>query len=265
MKRILGWLAVATVALTGCYDDADPYYYDYAYYDPYYYWYDASYAYSWYDPYGVYYFAATGQTQASTIDLTAAASSIATRAAAYYTPSGCVTATPAGASVTFVYDGCTTAFDRRTVSGTVVLNLAQENEQLRFTANSSDLVVGGRPLILELSAAATAAGTQRAVTLESKTRHPDATDSRQTLGTLTWEQGSDCITINAQGSSTRGELTSRSTISNLQRCGTQCPSAGTVTVDSPDGVLTANFAGEGDVRVQGPNGGDERVFDLQCD
>ncbi|MHB8875298.1 MAG: hypothetical protein ACYC8T_16555 [Myxococcaceae bacterium] len=249
--------------LSGCGAYYDPYYYDYVYYDPYYYGYDASYVYGWYDPYGVYYFTSSAQGQTAAIDLNAAAVQIAARAATYYTPAGCVSATPSGATVTYVFSDCTTQFASRPISGTVVVDLSQSGGQLIFTGSSSDLKVDGRPFILDLKAAATSAGTQRVVTITSSSRSPDNTDARQSQATMTWQQGSGCFEVNAQGSATSGSVTTNSTITNFQRCVGQCPTAGTVSVEGPKGLFTSTFNGEGTMTVTAPNG-KQQTYDLQC-
>jgi hypothetical protein len=268
VKRLLGIVGAVWGILTGCASTSDPYYYDtyyydYGYYDSYYYGYDASYVYGWYDPYGYYYYSRGGQSQAAVTDLNAAATAIAQRAPNYFTPSGCVTATASGASVTYQFSSCTPQFGSRPISGTATLNLSQSSNQLTFTASSTDLTIDGKPFILDLTATATTSGTQRVLTINSKSRRPDQVDARQTQGTITWEQGSGCIVVNAQGTSTRGDKNVKSTIADVQVCKGQCPTAGTITVESSSGTFTGTFDGGSDVMVTAPDG-QQKTYDLQC-
>ncbi|MGZ3460941.1 MAG: hypothetical protein ACXU86_20830 [Archangium sp.] len=260
MKRFLAMAALLAVAMTGCYSTYDPYYYDYTYYDPSWYGYDAYYAYSWVDPYGVYYFSGPSAAQ---IDLNAAATAIANRADAYYTPAGCAMATASGPTVNYTFNNCDGAFGLRSISGAVRLDLSESNGQLVLTGSSTDLTAGGHPFILDLTATATRSGTQRSVTMTSHSRAPDLTDSRNEQITMTWEQGSGCVTLNGQGGSTRGGITTTSTITGYQTCVNQCPSAGKVTVEGPNGAFTTEFNGSSTVQVTGPNGSTKN-YTLQC-
>ncbi len=261
MKRFKAMLYLLVMAMTGCASTYyDPYYYDYAYYDPYWSGYDAYYAYGWVDPYGVYYFSAPVAQQ---IDLEAAASAIASRAGTYFTPAGCAVATASGTTVNYTFNNCEGAFGLRSVSGAVKLELSESNGQLVFTASSTDLTAGGNPFILDLNGTATRAGTQRTVTMRSRSRAPNVVDSRDTQLTMTWEQGSGCVTLNGQGGSTRGDKVTTSTITGYQRCVDQCPTAGKVTVEGEDGVFTTEFNGTSSVKVTDPDG-ETKNFDLQC-
>ncbi|MFL5349161.1 MAG: hypothetical protein ACJ8AT_30545 [Hyalangium sp.] len=260
MKRFKAVLTLMAVVFTGCYSTYDPYYYDYAYYDPYYYGYDSYYAYSWVDPYGTYYYS-DPTTQA--IDLNAAAASIAGRANTYFTPAGCAVATSSGPMVNYTFTNCDGAFGLMSVSGTAQLTLSESNGQLGFTANSTDLNAGGHPYILDLNGTATRAGTQRQVAMTSHSRASDQVDSRDAQMTVTWEEGSGCVTMNGQGGSTRGGMTTNSTITDYRRCANQCPTAGKVSVEGPSGVFTTEFNGSSTVEVKAPNG-HTKNYDLKC-
>lgn len=261
MKRFkAAMVSLFAVAMGGCYDTYDPYYYDYTYYDPYWYAYDAYYAYGWVDPYGIYYY--SGPT-AQVIDLNAAAAAIASRSSTYFTPAGCAVVTASGSTVSYTFDNCEGSFGLTSVSGVVKLELSESNGQLAFTATSSDLNVGGEPFILDMNGTATSSGTQRTVTVTSHGRAPNRVDSRDVQLTMTWEQGSGCVTLNGSGSSTRGDMTTTSTITDYNRCEGQCPSSGKVTVDSQDGIFTTEFNGSNTAVVRAPNG-DTKDYELQC-
>ena len=260
MKRLKAMASLFAVAITGCYTTYDPYYYDYAYYDPYWYGYDSYYAYSWVDPYGVYYFSAPAAQQ---IDLNAAAVAIADRAGTFFTPAGCVTATASGATVSYNFNNCEGAFGMRSVSGAVRLELSESNGQLGLTGTSTDLTVDGRPYILDVNATATRAGTQRVVTMRSRSRTPDLVDSRDVQFTTTWEQGSGCVTLNGQGGSSRDGMVTTSTITGYQRCANECPTAGKVVVDNKGDTFTTEFNGSSTAEVKDPKG-DTKSYQLNC-
>jgi hypothetical protein len=145
----------------------------------------------------------------------------------------------------------------------VKLELMDTAGQLAFTATSSDLNAGGHPYILDLSGTATSAGTQRTVTMRSRSRAPDLADARDVQVTMSWEQGTGCVTLNGSGGSSRGDVTTTSTITDYTRCVGQCPSSGKVTVDSKDGVFTTEFNGTDTAVVRAPNG-DTKNYGISC-
>ncbi|HVG64301.1 MAG TPA: hypothetical protein VNA24_37415 [Hyalangium sp.] len=261
MKRFkVAVVSLFAVAMGGCSDTYDPYYYDYTYYDPYWYAYDSYYVYGWVDPYGVYYYS---DPTAQVIDLNAAATAIASRASTYYTPAGCAVVTASGPTVSYVFDDCEGSYGLTSVSGAVKLELSESDGQLAFAATSTDLTVGGEPFILDMNGTATAAGNQRTVMVRSRSRAPERVDSRDVQMTMAWEQGSGCVTLNGSGGSTRDGMTTTSTITDYRRCVGQCPSSGKVTVDGEDGVFTTEFNGSNTAVVRDP-GGDTKNYDLQC-
>jgi hypothetical protein len=264
MKRLLAMITVLGSMISGCAAYYDPYYYDYAYYDPYYYGYDSAYVYGWVDPYGTVYFSSTSAAQTTTIDLTNAAAQIAAGAKSYYTPPECVTATASGPTVNYLFEDCAGPFGLRSVSGQAALNLSETNGQLGLTASSTNLEVDGRPFILDLTATATRAGTQRVVTISSSSRSPAVVDSRTSQSTMSWEQGSGCIEVSGQGGSTRDDLTTTSTVTGYLRCADQCPSAGTVTVQNVEGTFTATFDGTDNLQVTAPDGS-QKDYNLNCE
>ncbi len=269
MKRLFLRLQCAVaLMLAGCAGYStyyDPYYYDYAYYDPYYSYYDSYYAYSYVDPvYDSYYYlyAVTPGAPAAAADLNGAAAAIAAKAATYYTPAGCATATASGTTVTTTFNNCTGLAG--TTSGTTTLNLAQVQNQVAFTSTSQDLSINGEPFNLDLQGTIVSTGTQRVVTLVSKSFSPQRLDSRQAQSTLTWDQGSNCLGINGSSTSTRGGLSSSATLTDFRRCVGQCPSAGTLSVQGPnDNTFSATFDGSNRVQVSAPDG-TTKGYDLTC-
>lgn len=260
MKRLLVLIAAASI-LPACYCGTyDPYYYDYAYYDPYYYGYDATYVYGTYDPYGVYY---DSDSSPQTIDLEAAAAAIASRAGESYRRADCVKATSTGATVNYELDNCDARFFGKNIDGRIAVVLSDEGGQFRFTVTSSNLRVNGDDYVLDFTAAASTSGTQRTVTIDSRSRASEKVDSRLSTGTITWEQGRPCLTINAQGTSSRKDVSITSTVSDFQKCADACPTSGTVTVRGGEGEFSGSFNGSDKLRVVAPNGSD-RNFGLQC-
>ncbi len=132
------------------------------------------------------------------------------------------------------------------------------------TASSNNLTINGEPYTRSLQiSGAPPPGDQRQVTVTSRSFSPAHLDSRMTEGTVTWVEGSGCITVDDQTQSTRGSLSSTSTVSGDQRRAHQCPSAGTVRVEASEGAFTTTFNGSSTVQVTAPNG-DNKSFNLDC-
>ena len=253
MKRLL--VLIAAAVLPACYCGTyDPHYYGYAYYDSYYSAYDATYVYGTYEPSGLH---------GDAIDLNAAAQEIAARAGDSYTHAGCVKATAQQATVNYVLDNCDARFGGKNINGRIAVALTTVGGQLRFIVSSSNLRVNGDDYVVDFTAAASSTGSQRVVTIESKSHAGEQVDLRLSTGTFSWEQGSGCITIDAQGTSQRKDADVTSTLAGYQRCLDQCPSAGTVTVRGIEGSFSGTFDGSDTLIVNAPNGSD-RHFGLQC-
>jgi hypothetical protein len=258
MRRLLVAIAAAVLSACGMYD---PFNYDAAYYDPSYSAFEATYVYGVFEPSGVYY---DSERSPQAVDLEAAAAVIAAQAGDWFTRSDCVKATASRASVKLELDDCDGRFGGRNVDGIVGIALSLEDDQLRFSVRSSNLTMHEDPFILDVQVVATSSGPRRALTLDSRTRSTDHVDSRASLGTITWDQGSPCVSIDTQGTGTRDEVSVSSTLAGYQRCADRCPSAGSVTVRGGEGTFVASFDGDDTLRVFAPNGGD-RTYGLQCE
>lgn len=269
MRRLLALVGVLFVGLSSCYVGYDPYYYDYAYYDPYYYYgYDGYWVYTWVDPYGVYYYSQTpsdpaGANAQQAVDVNAAAAAIAARAGSFFTPAGCVTATATGATVSYTLDHCDGQFGLQSMSGSLTLVVTDNGGQLEFHGASNNLTVNGSSYVFDVSATATRSGAERSVTFTSDSHAPDIVQSRRDQGTITWEQGTVCVNASGSGTSSRGNMTTALTVSSYHRCQSTCPTSGTVSEQSKDGVFTGKFDGTSTFVVVAPNG-NKKSYKLQC-
>ncbi|RKH10222.1 hypothetical protein D7X74_27900 [Corallococcus sp. CA047B] len=270
-KRALGFLSL--LASAGCADTYyDPYYYDTAYYDPYYGSYDAAWSYAWVDPvYDDWYYSlpvqpksiGRGQLQAP-VDVNAAAARLAASASSIFTPAGCASATSSGAMVNYALNNCTAKIGLDQLSGNVQLVLSDNQGQLAIAATSTDLSINGAPynLSMQIAGAPPEAG-QRKVTITSTSFSPERFDTRSSESTVTWVEGSGCFTLNSQSRSTRNNFSATSTVSGYQRCDNQCPSAGTVTVETSEGTFSSSFDGSNTVKVTTP-GDDIKTYPIDC-
>lgn len=258
-------LSLALGASLGCDTTYDPYYYDDAYYDPYYGAYDAAWGYAWVDPvYSTWYLSLPILPQQGNMDPNAAAAQLASNANTAFTPAGCATATATGGTVNYTFNNCTAQIALTQISGNVQVVLSNNNGQLVATASSTNLTINGEPYNLSLQASASPPqGDQRQVNITSTSFSPNHLDSRSSQSTVTWVGGSGCVTVNSTSQTTRGSLSATSTVSNFQRCDHQCPTAGTVSVDTTEGTFTTTFNGSNTVQVVAPNG-NTKSFNINC-
>ncbi|RKH60251.1 hypothetical protein D7V93_13640 [Corallococcus llansteffanensis] len=256
---------LSLAAGTGCASTYyDPYYYDDAYYDPYYGAYDATWSYGWVDPVYGYWYYSIGVQPKVTADPNAAAAQLAANASSAFTPAGCASATSSGATVNYTFNNCTGLIALKQVSGNVALVLSDNQGQLAISANSTDLSINGEPYNLSMQiAGAPPTGDQRKMTITSTSFSPNRLDSRSSESTVTWVTGSGCFTVDSQGTSTRDGRSATSTVSGYQRCDNQCPSAGSVKVETPEGTFSSSFDGSNTLRVTAPND-DVRTYPLDC-
>jgi hypothetical protein len=197
------------------------------------------------------------------VDLDAAAQGIAQASGTYYTPAGCAVATVNQHTVNIVYTDCVGPLGTGSITGNVSVALTENQGALVLTATSSDLTIDGSTFVLDFQATATRTGNQRSVAVVSRSRDPSRLDERDATYTLTWEQGSGCVTANGTSSSTLGDLRSTSTLTDFTKCRGQCPSSGTVTLVSARGNFTTQFDGSSFVEVQGPRGNPRR-YEVNC-
>ncbi len=266
MRRLATVAYLSTVL--GCYSTTyDPYYYDTVYYDPYWYAYDAALAYTWVDPWGVTYFALSASSQAQTepMDLETLAMGIADVANTQLLPAGCANAVATGVTVEMTLSDCDGPYGFSRVNGMITTALSESDGALVITSSSQDLEVGGAPFIIDSVATATMMGTQREVTVVSRSRNPDIVDSRDAEFTMTWTQGSGCFTLDGEATTTLGGRNTISVLDGYTRCAGECPEAGSITVSSDEGdSFAADFDGSPDFLVRLPDG-ETRSYTLLCE
>lgn len=252
-------------------DDADAdeaYYSDVVYYDPYWYTYDAALSYTWVDPWGVTYFEAASEIDSASarptkVDLAALATGIANVATTRFTPAGCASAAASGATVEMDFADCRGPLALGSISGHLTVALSESNGQVTLTSTSRDLTVNDSPFVIDSVATITSAGTQRSLSVVSRSRSTQRVDSRDAQFTVTWTQGSGCVDVNGQSSTARGDRTATSTLQGYRRCANECPTAGTLTVVSEGRQYTATFDGSNSLHVTLPDG-DTTTVPLGC-
>ena len=255
MARRLTWAALLGAVLAGCYVAYDPYYWDYPYWDPYYYGYEGYLVSEWSE-------SADASAAGALVDLESTAAALAADTARF-TPAGCATASSSGTTLTYAFSGCEGPFEVGAFSGSATLRLSESNGALVLTATSDDLVLDGRPFVLDLRATTTRTGTRHVAAVESRSHAPDEVDAREASGTVSWEAESGCLELTGHGGSTRGSLDLTSTLTAYERCARACPIGGEVAVRGAEGLFSARFDGSPALIVVGPNG-EQETHELRC-
>jgi hypothetical protein len=264
MRRLLAAMGVCAVLSTGCYTaGTGGYYYDYTYYDPYWYGYDAAYAYSWVDPFGVtYLYLQDGENKV--IDTGGVAQGIANAASSYYAPIGCANATVSGSTVTYNFVNCTGPFSLTNLNGGLTVVASESNGLLVLTASSNGLTINGTPLIVDSQTTVTSNGNNRSASIVSHTRDPGRVDSRDAQLTVQWVKGEACFGAAGTDTSVSSGTTSTTTLTDFRKCAAQCPATGTVSVVTPTSHFFAEFNGSNTLTVV-DSVGNSKAFLLTCD
>ena len=185
-----------------------------------------------------------------------AATNAAVSAKTFWQPSGCVTASASGATVTYTLNDCTGPFGLVHVTGTVVIEYSLALDGIHAHATANDLMVNGATLDIDAQAVFSINnGTKRlAVTTSGNGTGPFGNAiTRSGNYVLTWNAATSCLGLDGSWATTIGAHQWSTQVSAFSKCGAQCPAAGgsishhgglsnvTITVDF-DGSATADWS-----------------------
>jgi hypothetical protein len=268
-RRHLRSLALAALVLAGAACDGGTYYYDpYAYDSYYYYGYDTGYYYGYYDPFYYTYYRDTLQAPADPATPDTLAAQVAMSAPSYYSPASCVNATSSGGTATLVLSKCTSGpLGLPGVSGTLTATFATADNGISVTTSSSNLVIDGHAATFNGTGTSTSTATSRTFTGTSSGTFVGTTGDTYTRNSqinFDWVPGSGCATINGSGSVTGNGQSFTTMLANLQKCRDQCPTAGTLTLNAPDRVITVTFDGTATAQLAASTTSSKGTLALKC-
>lgn len=194
-----------------------------------------------------------------------AAAFIAARAPARYSPSGCVTVTQTGLTVTLGFAQCTGPRGLRELDGTMSIVVSSgTGGAIVFDASAVDFQIGSATLDIDATATYTVNGGTSTLAVSTATTGigPLGYEIAHTGDyTATWD--ASCVSIDGAWATERGEA-SRSTTASVMRCLDQCP-RGTITRTTvARRVIELSFDGTSTARWSASDGR-SGSFGLACE
>lgn len=162
--------------------------------------------------------------------------------------SSCATAVANGAIVTLTLNNCTGPLGMIAATGTVTLAYEDlgDGNGLKLTLTSNQMTANGTSLTIMETATINSVNGTRTATVHSGSSGIDANGAVVQLAgdsTLTWQQGSNCATLNGTFSTQSASTgTVSSQVSDLVRCAGACP---TGTIVSTGGTRTVTVTLDG--------------------
>jgi hypothetical protein len=193
-----------------------------------------------------------------------AAAFIAARAPQRYAPSGCVTVTQSGLTVTLDLAGCTGPRGLRELDGRLVLEVsAGAGGAIVVDASAADFQIGAATLDIDATATYGVDGGTSSLAVVTRTAgvgplgHAIAHEGDYTA---TWD--GRCLTIDGAWSTERGDA-SRSTSADVTRCLDECPTGAVTRTTVNQRVIELTFDGTDTARWSTSAGG-SGSFSLVC-
>lgn len=146
-------------------------------------------------------------------------------------PSTCVTATQNQNVVSYALNNCTGPYGLVHVTGTVVATYSADSSGIHAALVTNNLMVNGATMTLNSSADYSVVGPQKSLTVHtsgSGTGGFGNTITRTGSFTLTWNDASQCGTIDGAWSTGLDNNTWSTSISNYAQCKDRCPTSGTL-------------------------------------
>lgn len=181
------------------------------------------------------------------------AQSAATRVPTRMTPSGCVVATQAGATVTYVLTNCTGPWGLVKVNGTLTAVYSRgQGGAVQVVITGTGIKANSATFNVNATVTATqAAGVKRAqvVSQSTGTGPRGAAIERNGSYTVTWDAATECITLDGTWETTVGLRTWNTAVTAFKKCAGACPAAGGSIVVSAT-RLTVSLSYDGSATAQ---------------
>lgn len=188
-----------------------------------------------------------------------------TRVAGTVTPSGCLVTTTVGATTTYVFTNCTGRYGLVLLNGTVTATFSRPSAGVVHTViSSTGFQANQATLNLNATVDASQQGSVKRAEIASETSGTGPrgnTVSREGDYTVTWDEATECLTLDGTTGSTRA---TSSTVSGFRKCKAQCPSGGTIVHSGARGrEVTLTYSG-GATAAWSTSGGRSGTVSLRC-
>ena len=206
------------------------------------------------------------QPASSTADQLAATATA--RVPAHFTPSGCATAVQAGPKVTYTLTNCTGRYGLVSVTGTVVATYSRAGAGgVAVQVTSTGLKANQATIDVNATVVSTQAGTVKTATVSSNatgTGPRGAALTRNGDYVVTYDEATECITVNGSWKTGSGARQSTTAVANYARCKGACPTSGSIVHDTSRGpVVTIVYSGQA-TATWSTSGGRTGTLNLIC-
>jgi hypothetical protein len=198
---------------------------------------------------------------------TAAAVRLPTR----FSPAGCVVATKAGATVTYLLTDCTGPYGLAHVTGTITAVYSRAAAgAVQVVVTGTGLKVNQATLDLNSTVVATQAGGTKTTQVTSDTKGTGprgAVLTRKGSYSTSFDGSAECLTLSGTWETAVGQRKSSTVVTAYKRCKGQCPAAGGSIVHTEAAAksvaYTVQYDGTAAARWS-TSGGRSGTFNLAC-
>jgi hypothetical protein len=212
-------------------------------------------------------------------DPEAAAVRVEGEAVHYFAPAGCAQVRRDEASLTYTFENCAGPLGTRGLRGTVFVTFSSGGTDdagdagdagdgsLVLDVTSEDFRGNGAEVTLDFRGVfrAESRGKKRLdLRSSSEIAREGRSLTRESRSTLTWERGSQCVTLDATGTLTIDERTLDVEVDEYVRCARQCPREGTIEIEDAQARIEIEFDGQSVATVENGDGSRSQL-ELDCE
>ncbi len=185
----------------------------------------------------------------------------------FWQPSGCLTATIDGRTVTYALDDCSGPYGLVHVTGTVVVTYTVQGEGIGYESTADDLDIDGAIVDIDGQGVYNRAGTRHEIvgSIAGSGVGPRGNEfSRQGTRTIAWDSETECFALDGVWMTDVEGYRWTTTVEGYEKCADACPVAGAdVRWESERGALSVSFDGS-DVASWETDAGRSGTVDLFC-
>lgn len=169
-------------------------------------------------------------------------------ATTFFRPAGCVTATAAGATVTYVLSDCTGPYGLVHVTGTFDVQYSlHAGGGLDYHATGTGVSINGATMSMDSTGTYSVAGTTQTLTAQTSGRGTGPRGHsfmRTGVYTMSWDGTTSCFALDGHWSTVGESMTVNSSVTGFRKCAVACPAAGGVlAAQGPHDTVTMSFDG----------------------
>lgn len=196
-----------------------------------------------------------------------AAVAAADGASRFWRPSGCLTATVDGRTVTYELDDCSGPYGLLHVTGTVLVTYTVQGEGIGYESSADDLDINGAIVDINGQGVYNRSGTRHEIvgSINGSGVGPRGHEfSRQGNRTVSWDTETECFALDGVWMTDVEGYRWTTTVDGYEKCAEACPAAGAgVRWEGARGALSVSFDGT-DVAAWETDAGRSGTVNLFC-